>query len=116
MSHYGNTTSILDLPPTSNSIKLHILRAFYATYEQINLLNAECLKLDPLQFGYVLEDEYLIPKKVAISFPSINELVPNCNCKSCSTKSCHCRSSGLSCISFCICRSNNVCKNPNDIK
>ena len=72
MYHYGNTTSILDLPPTSNSIKLHILRAFYATYEQINLLNAECLKLDPLQFGYVLEDDYLILKKVAISFPSIN--------------------------------------------
>ncbi|XP_031784055.1 uncharacterized protein LOC107981544 [Nasonia vitripennis] len=116
MYHYGNTASILDLPPTSNSIKLHILRAFYATFEHMNLLNAECPKLDPLEFGYIQQEEHLIPIKVAVSFPPMDELVPNCNSTNCSRKTCLCRSAGLSCISFCICRSTGVCKNPYDSK
>lgn len=65
-----------------------------------------------MHFGYVLEEECLVPKRILTLYPPIDELVPNCNCKTCSTKYCGCRSRGLSCISFCGCRSENTCQNP----
>lgn len=36
-----------NLPPTSNSIKLHILRAFYVVNTQLNCLNSYATALDP---------------------------------------------------------------------
>lgn len=111
--HFGRTAvSLLDLPPSSQSIALHILRAYYATYQQVNILEVNILKLDPTQFGYVLEDNNLLPRKILTLYPPIDELVPNCNCKVCITKHCICKSNGLPCISFCLCRSQNSCKNP----
>ena len=116
MYHYGNRKTILDLPPSSDSIRLHILRAFYVTYQQINILKKDCYKLDPLNFGYIFDNDFVVPMKNNALFPPIDELVPNCNCKKCSTKYCACKAAGLSCTSFCICRSHECCENPYDFK
>lgn len=34
--HHATCALIEELPPTSNSMKLHILRAYYVVYTQIN--------------------------------------------------------------------------------
>lgn len=108
----GICTTVFELPPTSNSIRLHILRALFVTHQQINILNEEANKLKPEFFGYELENGYIVPKKVPLQYPPIDDLIPNCNCKNCSRKSCACKSAGLSCISFCKCRTDNSCENP----
>ena len=44
--HHSKNMKIVDLPPTSFSLKGHLLRAFYATYMTINCLSDPYL--DPL--------------------------------------------------------------------
>ena len=111
-NHFTNAVSVNELPPTSQSIRLHILRALYITYYQINLLQSNIEQLDPLKFGYIIEENCLIPAKIHILYPTIDELPPKCNCKKCSTKQCSCKSSGVPCISFCVCKSLDItCNN-----
>ncbi|CAB0038940.1 unnamed protein product [Trichogramma brassicae] len=52
-----------------------------------------------------MEDGKYLPEKVLKLFPSVTDLVPSYNCKTCSTKHCCCREAGLKCISFCACNS-----------
>lgn len=112
MYHHGKTFSVTELPPTSESIRLHILRAFFIVYNQNNCLEEKTTSLDPLLFGYKMENDGLILKSVDI-FPSTEELVPNCNCGKCAQKrSCCCRAAGLPCSSFCHCQTTSQCTNP----
>lgn len=79
----GKTVIIADLPPTTNFIKYHILRAYYLTYQKIKIVNTNNLnKLDSHMFGYIAdgESEKLIPQKVDIQYPPIYELPPPCKC------------------------------------
>lgn len=89
-SYHHKVGSIEDLPPTSNSINLHILRAFYVVYSQLTCLDMTAIKLDPTMFGFVLEDGKLKIKKITTFVPPVDELLPPCNCKVCSTKACPC--------------------------
>lgn len=108
----GNYNTIIDLPPTTQTIKFHILRAFFATYNQIHCLDDILEKLDPTEYGYVISENCLLPKRVCDNiYPSVQELIPSCNCKTCSRKSCNCVREGVSCISFCACQNENSCKN-----
>lgn len=100
-----------ELPPTSATIRLDILRAFYVTYQQKNLLNFCPKLLDPLQFGYSSEDERLVPRKINILFPPVNQLHPSCNCKKCSTNACPCRKTKKLCTPLCKCRVSGTCQN-----
>lgn len=52
--------------PTSNSVRLHILRAFQATYEQLNILNGSYFPLNPEDFVYEFIEGTLEPKKLPI--------------------------------------------------
>ena len=100
-------TSVRDLPCSSESIKLHILRAFYVTFNQKNIL-----RHPPIFFGYnVMDDQFILQKNHNI-YPSVEDLVSNCTCKKCSTKNCGCKSSGLKCILFSHCSQTQSCKNP----
>lgn len=108
----GKGYIISDLPPTSASIRLHILRAFYAVYRQVQCLNPNKLILDPLQFGYYQQDHYILPKMSENNlFPPIDELIPNCTCKKCARKTCGCVQAGLPCISSCGCGNSSNCQN-----
>ena len=64
--HHKTSFSISDLPPTSTSILLHILRAFFDTHAQISYLKSMNERLDLLMFGYKIENRKLLPKKVII--------------------------------------------------
>ena len=59
--------TILDLPPTSQSIKGNILRAFYGTYLQLHCL--EKVHLDSQNFDYSLVDGILQPNQNQILLP-----------------------------------------------
>ena len=109
-------TCFTDMPPTTASIRLHILRAFFITYKQIHILSPNCKQLDHNLFGYIEDEIYIIPKKIGELFPPIHELTPSCNCKKCATKHCWCKAVGVSCCSFCACEITNTCKNPNTVQ
>lgn len=109
---YGSKGSLKDLPPTSASIRLHILRALHATLTYVTCLEENAPTLDPLCYGYVECDGGLVPKRVETLLPPTEELLPNCRCKNCSRRTCKCREAGVDCCSFCYCRKdNNECKN-----
>lgn len=110
-NHAATWTSFDNLPPTSKSIRLHILRAFYATYYQIHCLNTQITELNPISFGYKKDGDDLIPERIENIFPTTEELVPACKCVKCSTKSCSCVAAGIPCCSFCSCKKANTCKN-----
>ena len=75
----GKANTISDLPLTSASIKFHILRAFYATFVQINYLNINANKLDPIRYGYYSNENYILPQKPEDNiYPSTSELTPSC--------------------------------------
>lgn len=113
MYHHGKTLAITQLPPTSASIRLHILRAFYIVHTQNRCLEKNVTSLNPLLFGYKEENGCLIPRSVTSIFPSTEELVPSCKCAKCSRKqNCCCRAAGISCCSFCNCRTTDQCNNP----
>lgn len=104
--HFHTPTRDLEtLPPTFASISLHILRAFFVTYLQVNCLNENITPLDPRFFGYEVQHDYMVPKKVHILLPPINEFVPSCHCQACiSEKSCICVRAGIGCCEYCSCQ------------
>ena len=83
----GKVNTISDLPPTIASIKFDILRAFYATYVQINCLNINANNLVPIRYGYYSNENYILTEKLEVNiYPPTSELTPSCNCKTCTTK------------------------------
>lgn len=110
--HHGKKIAFTDLPPTSSSMKLHILRAIYHTHLQITCITESPSILDPCQFGYEQLGGRLIPKSVIELYPSIYDLVPNCTDIRCMKDGCNCKSRGKPCIPFCKCQVEGTCKNP----
>ncbi|KAJ8667307.1 hypothetical protein QAD02_008969 [Eretmocerus hayati] len=72
--YHAKESLIEDLPPTSKSIRLHILRTFYIVYTQTQCLNSNARKLNPLKFGYTKVDNFIMPEKVKILIPPANEV------------------------------------------
>lgn len=102
-----------ELPPTSKETRLHILRELYATHQMINGLSSD-QNIDPLLYGFEVEDDLLMPKKGRNPIPE--EFTVKCECFKCSSKqSCSCRSKQIRCCSFCKCSSVSDtpgCRNP----
>ncbi|KAK7074632.1 hypothetical protein SK128_015964 [Halocaridina rubra] len=89
------------LPPTSHAIKIHILRAYYATNVMTSVQSQNSTKLNPLLYAYDEEDDLLNPE---IGFRSIPEdWTAYCTFSKCATDSCACRRSGQACCQFCKC-------------
>lgn len=105
-----------NLPPTSQTIRLHILRCFYIVHLQIHCLDVNTTSLDPQLFGFVKDDDLLVPKKIHTLLPPADDLIPNCNCKICSRITCCCLAAAVPCCSFCFCNRDNTCKNIYNIK
>lgn len=106
--HHSKKT-ILDLPPTSRSVKGHILRAFYGTYLQLHCLdNAE---LNPCEFGFYQDYCALLPERMQLLLP--NDFPLPCKCSACATQRCPCRQNQITCCPYCSCQANNTgCRNP----
>ena len=110
--YYKKLCDYSDLPPTTDSIRLHILRAYYATHQQISLLEKNRRILDPLKYGYCYDDDdILMPKRNYILFPPISELVPCCHCTKCKNVRCCCYRNSLKCSKFCKCQQKKTCEN-----
>ena len=105
---------LTELPPTSKSMRLHILRSIYATRSQITILNANLEPLNPIFYGYIRSDtdDSIIPEKNSRIFPPVSELIPSCNCKKCADIRCLCFANKVECIRFCHCQSPLTCVNP----
>lgn len=105
--HHSKNT-ILDLLPSSHSIKGHILRAFYGTYMQLHCL--EKVSLDPRNFGYSAADGILEPERRQVLLP--DDFPMPCKCTSCATNRCLCRQHELMCCQYCRCQaSDKGCNN-----
>ena len=83
--HHHSKKTILDLPPTSHSIKGHILRAFHGTYLRLHCLDRP--QLDPQSFGFSQEDGIMQPDRLQILLP--DDFPMPCKCKSCAKKLYH---------------------------
>lgn len=111
--YHSKLCAVRQLPSSSKSIRFHIQRAFFACYNQKNILRTNAQVLNPLEFGYKMSDEgIMVPEKSTEIYHPVEELRPNCNCKKCTTKHCNCKSNGISCIAFCLCQTKGCCKNP----
>lgn len=64
-----------NLPPTSRSIKEHILRAYFYTHVQTNCLAPNNLEVDPSKFGNEIVENYLIPKKGIKLYPDEDDKI-----------------------------------------
>ena len=78
---------------------------------QTKCLHSNKIQLDPKLFGYEEIDDLLVPKKINIILPPLNELVPNCTCKVCVNNLCICVANEIPYCSFCSCQKCSTCKN-----
>ena len=111
---YYRKSQLLDLeklPPTSTSIMLHIKRAYLQTHVWLHSPFVASITIDPLDYGYQLDDEdHLKPIVTDNVLP--DDLPQPCKCVKCAKPNvCICRVNGISCSRYCNCRSE-ACKNP----
>ena len=80
------------LAATSHTIYMHIMRAYFQCNRWVNAASVESITLDPLQYGYVAEEEGLIcPEVVNYEIIPIDFPMP-CNCLKCARSNvCPCR-------------------------
>ena len=106
--HHSKKT-IVNLLPTSHSVRRHILRAFYRTYLQLHCLdNAE---LNPCEFGLYQDDGALLPDIKQALLP--DDFPMPCRCTVCATKRCPCRQNEIKGYPYCSCQATNKgCRNP----
>ena len=95
--------------PTSATIKLHILRAYYQTYMWVTAPYVSKCEIDSTHYGYRIRNNFLVPTitndiSIPLDFPS------PCNCLKCARATiCPCRSQNIPCCEFCKCgRSCNI--------
>ena len=104
------TNSVLNLPPTSHSIRGHIRRWWFLYKLLSNLLNpGEYSFLRPQDYGWDLLDNDLMPQKCLNLVPE--KFVKTCGCNKlglkdtgCQTNRCKCRKSDLKCTEYCKCQ------------
>ena len=108
LRYYLSKNTIVDLPPTSCSVRGHILRAFYGMYLQLHCLdNAE---LNPFEFGFYQDDGALLPYRKQALLP--DDFPLPCRCTACATKCCPCRQNEIKCCPYCSCQATNKgCRN-----
>ena len=110
--HQTKASSHQNLPPTSNSLLEHLKRAWFCTYQTIHLFSSVA-NIDPLDYGYQVEDGSLVP---LTGCKLLNkQFTVTCNCTTCARVTCPCRQENVGCSPFCKCMKvhNCRCKNPN---
>ena len=110
--HHSKCSSMLDLPPTSTGIKLHIRRAFFAAKIIATALDSPIPQFNPRDYGFVEVEKRLLPSKEWFTLPDSVTIV--CSCGKCARCSCSCRSMEVKCVEFCKCQRGDPadCKNP----
>ena len=84
--------SLEKLAATSKSIHLHIKRAYFQCYRWSHVAFIENVTLDPIDYGYVADDEGLIAPRIADCETTPDDFPLPCNCLKCAKSSvCPCR-------------------------
>ena len=110
--HKGIKNNFEKLAPMSSSITLHIKRAYLQCYRWVSATDTNMQILNPLDYGYELQDELLVP--TVVSEPTIPDDFPNpCTCAKCfRSKISPCRIANIKCCDFCKCEGSAKCQNP----
>ena len=100
-------------PPTSASVRQHILRAYIQCYIWLHAPFLQDIQLNLLDYGYALDENgNLVPLLTEeVSLPE--EFPIPCNCLKCSKQTvCPCRVKKIPCCQYCKCNTNPACRNP----
>ncbi|KAG1685950.1 hypothetical protein GQR58_008894 [Nymphon striatum] len=97
--HFSKSASHQNLPPTSQGLKPHIYRAFYNAYITMHVLdrqlNVRTEDLNPVDYGFRLEDGQLLP---STSWKTLEaRWVVVCNCGKCARVTCPSREALVHC-------------------
>ena len=104
--------SLEKLAATSKSIHLHIKRAYFQCYRWSHVAFIENVTLDPIDYGYVTDDEGLISPRIVDCKTIPDDFPLPCNCFKCAKSSiCSCRIKNIKCCDFCRCGASVNCKN-----
>ena len=104
------------LPPTSDSIRLHIMRANYQAMVWKRSLEELQDLPPPTGNGCELEDGCLKPVFMSQDAEGLGELtVCKCQKSACKSASCVCKINNLSCTETCGCMAD-ICENPHTIQ
>ena len=100
------------LPATSSSVLLHIKRAYLQTYIWLLSAFVESIVINPLEYGYELEDddeEMMTPKIIEKILP--DELPRPYKCVKCAKSNvCTCRVNKIRCCQYYNCKTE-ICQN-----
>ena len=99
-------------PPTTDSIRQHIIRAYFQCFKWFNSLSFDDVVIDPLDYGYYLDEDEMVP--ILSTKPSLPKDFPHpCTCKKCAKGTvCKCRVLNIACCQNCKCQANSDCRNP----
>ena len=106
MYHMSRKTPLVDLPPTSHSIQMHILCYNFVVHQGISLIknSGKNLDPDPAEFGWYKEDGYYKPIKKLSELPSY--FYVRCCCKMKCTERSKCSRNDTVCTEYCKCKGN----------
>ena len=94
-------TPLPDLPPTSYSIQMHLLRCSFVVHQGISLIRNP-VDQDPTEFGWFKEDGYYKPIKYLLEVPGY--LYVRCGCNAKCTGRCTCNRNDTVCTEYCNCK------------
>ncbi|CAH1154985.1 unnamed protein product [Phaedon cochleariae] len=91
------------LPPTSDALRLHLLRCHYQVNVWENAHHARPEVMDPESYGWRLHQDEYIPILMTLEpVPKACTDILTCNCLShCLTTMCTCKKNGLTCTKLC---------------
>jgi hypothetical protein len=99
------------LPPTRDSLRLHLMRCNYQAKIQKSSFNCFMHAPSPTNHGWIMEDGVLCIEWMTMD-PMPKELMEHSKCKcpksGCDKRQCPCFAAGVSCTDFCECAN---CKN-----
>ena len=97
------------LPSTSESIYKYIKHAYYQSYMWVNAATNQSMFVDPLYYGYILDNGLLVAEISSSEHPDDFQLP--CTCKKYAQDVCPCRIKSIGCCQYCKC-TKSECKNP----
>lgn len=103
---FSKTGKTEAMPPTSDALRLHLMRVHYQT---MVWRKAHCAIPElpaPVDMGWKRDDSGLQPILMSLSpIPESCLEMISCTCqKQCLTRRCKCRKSGLRCTAMCVCK------------
>ena len=94
-------TTLVDLPPTSHSIQIHLRRCHFVVRQGISLIENP-IDANPADFGWFMEEGYYKPIKNLMQLP--NYFYVRCGCTARCTGRCKCNRSETVCTEYCKCK------------